>query len=63
MNNKDKKSYDKDTNRLCNDLIHFHKVCIKRPYEYHCDLPSCNVLLDVYNSFCIHSITPNKTSK
>lgn len=35
--------------QLCNDLTLFFEMCKTRPYEYHSDLPSCDVIQDTIN--------------
>lgn len=29
---------------ICADLVEFYNACIQRPYEYHSELPSCNIV-------------------
>lgn len=29
---------------ICKNLTDFYNACIQRPYEYHSELPSCNIV-------------------
>ena len=36
-----------DTNtkvEICKNLTEFYNACIQRPYEYHSELPPCNIV-------------------